>query len=514
MADGDVNINMKMTADTTGGKQTEEQVDRIRDKNKKLAEESKRGGETIAQSFGKVTRAANLFRNVLTGFGLVGIFTSLANSIGTLIKSFGQAEKEAAALDKAARMEEAQKAVKALADHYRDLTKAMAAADVEMARLNELQEKSVQNSRALQDAQLAAAEAREISAVDQASPTASAQIAAIRARYAAQRGDASVERRAEDIKREETRLRAEAGKKLSDAGQIEGSLKALDKQIRAAERRSHNAWKRSTSSNEEDVDYLHHPFAAYGTDVKRIVTLDWGSSGEESTPEGDALRAEARQEWKEQEAEVKRLKADRAARADKAKGLRDEAAHLRRSADTVHASLESIKYEREVAVLTGTTGIKSADVAVAKAEEEQRKKAEKAAKREAQHAADMAFIAGAGGREADIQGRIDAQKARLAAAERRSGWEEIESEQARQSLMAFDAANGGRPNRTGVQAERARLEKKARAESEEAKSAKAEFDQVESEVATILKQLKEEMRKFQSELRKAESREQSYKEGS
>ena len=44
-------------------------------------------------------------------------------------------------------------------------------------------------------------------------------------------------------------------------------------------------------------------------------------------------------------------------------------------------------------------------------------------------------------------------------------------------------------------------------------AAESEFMQVEAEVGAILTRLREEMKSFQAELRKAESREQSYKEG-
>lgn len=53
----------------------------------------------------------------------------------------------------------------------------------------------------------------------------------------------------------------------------------------------------------------------------------------------------------------------------------------------------------------------------------------------------------------------------------------------------------------------------AGAASREVAAAESEFKKVEAEVGAELTRLREEMKSFQAELRKAESREQSYKEG-
>lgn len=487
MADGEVIVKTKIVADTSGAKQSEAHLDGLKSSAKQFGDETKRAGETVAQSFGRITKAAGLFRNVLTGFGVVGIFTTLANGIGTLIKSFKQAEEDAAALDKAAQMEEAKKAVQALADHYRDLAKAMAEADTEMARMNELQEKSVQNARSLQDAQLAAAEAREIAAVDPNDPTAAEQMSVIRAKYASQRSGTSVERKKEDILREEERLRGTAGKKEKDAAAIEGTLPELDRQIAAAEGRARNARKRSNSLNDEDYG---HGVSQFGANIKRIVTFDWGSVGNEESKEGDAIRAEARQEAKAAEEDVKRLKEERAKRVESAKGLRGEAAHLSISADAVHASLESIKYEREAATVASQTASDAADRAKAKAEEREKKRRAEQVAADLQHNADKNLIASAPAEEARMQAEADAAQARLNEA---------------------DAARSARL--VDVQHRRTLGRVSDGAASREVAAAESEFKQVETEVGAVLTRLREEMKSFQAELRKAESREQSYKEG-
>lgn len=505
MADNESIVKIKTEGDDSGAKAVEKAVEKTGDAaeranaraakamdgsrraSKQFADETKRAGETVAQSFGRITKAAGLFRNVLTGFGVVGIFNTLANGVGTLINSFKQAEKDAAALDKAAQMEEAQKAVQALADHYRDLAKAMADADAEMARMNELQEKSVQNARSLQDAQLAAAEAREIAAVDPNDPTAAEQMSVIRAKYASQRSGTSVERKKEDILREEERLRGTAGKKEKDAAAIEGTLPELDRQIAAAEGRARNARKRSNSLNDEDYG---HGVSQFGANIKRIVTFDWGSVGNEESKEGDAIRAEARQEAKAAEEDVKRLKEERAKRVESAKGLRSEAAHLTSSADAVHESLESIKYEREAATVTSKTASDAADRAKAKAEEREKKRRSEQIAADLQHNADKNLIASAPTEGARMQAEADAAQARLNEA---------------------DAARSARL--VDVQHRRMMGRVSDGAASREVTAAESEFMQVEAEVGAILTRLREEMKSFQAELRKAESREQSYKEG-
>ncbi len=487
MADGEVIVKTKIVADTSGAKQSEAHLDGLKSSAKQFGDETKRAGETVAQSFGRITKAAGLFRNVLTGFGVVGIFQTLANGIGTLIKSFKQAEEDAAALNKAAQMEEAQKAVQALADHYRDLVKAMADADAEMARMNELQEKSVQNARSLQDAQLAAAEARELAAVDQNSPTASEQMAMIRAKYSTQRSGTAVERRKEDILREGERLRGESGKRRDDAAAIEGTLPELKRQIRAAEQRAKSAWKRSNSINDEDITGF---WSGGGTTVKRFVTLDWGNMGNQETKEGDAIRKEARQEWKAEEENVTRLKEELAKRTGEAKRLRGEAAHLSSSADAVLASLESIKYEREAAAVTSKMASDAADRENAKAEEREKKRRAEQAAADLQHHADRNLVASAPEEEARMQAEADAAQARLNEADATRSARLVDVQHRRMLGRVSDGAA-----------------------SREVAAAESEFKKVEAEVGAVLTRLREEMKSFQAELRKAESREQSYKEG-
>ena len=69
--DYDTKITVGLEADLTGGVQTEKQLEKVRAQAKKLEQDSKSGGASIEQAFGKATRAVGFFRKALGLFGAV-----------------------------------------------------------------------------------------------------------------------------------------------------------------------------------------------------------------------------------------------------------------------------------------------------------------------------------------------------------------------------------------------------------------------------------------------------------
>ena len=224
MANGqhDTTITIGLDADLSGGVQTEKQLEAMRRKAAQLGKEGSSSVGKVTGAVGGLQKACGLLRNVLAGFGLVGVFTALAAAVGKVKDSFGAAKKEAEALakekDKAAHKE----AVEALAKSYETLGESMRKASEAMQRANELEDIATRNARALEDAQLDLAKQKELAAIDANDPAAAEKRAQIEANYAERRGHLTAARSREDLAKESNRLMAEAGAKRTRSNR-EGS---------------------------------------------------------------------------------------------------------------------------------------------------------------------------------------------------------------------------------------------------------------------------------------------------
>ena len=239
MANGqhDTTITIGLDADLSGGVQTEKQLEAMRRKAAQLGKDGSASVGKVTGAIGGLQKACGMLRNVLAGFGLVGVFTALAAAVGKVKDSFGAAKKEAEALakekDKAAHKE----AVEALAKSYETLGESMRKASEAMQRANELEDIVTRNARALEDAQLDLAKQKELAAIDANDPAAAEKRAQIEANYAERRGHLTAARSREDLAKESNRLMAEAGAKRTSAGRIEKEAEGYDRLIESAQKR-------------------------------------------------------------------------------------------------------------------------------------------------------------------------------------------------------------------------------------------------------------------------------------
>ena len=310
MANGqhDTTITIGLDADLSGGVQTEKQLEAMRRKAAQLGKEGSSSVGKVTGAIGGLQKACGLLRNVLAGFGLVGVFTALAAAVGKVKDSFGAAKKEAEALakekDKAAHKE----AVEALAKSYETLGESMRKASEAMQRANELEDIATRNARALEDAQLDLAKQKELAAIDANDPAAAEKRAQIEANYAERRGHLTAARSREDLAKESNRLMAEAGAKRTSAGRIEKEAEEYDRLIESAQKRRDATHTRSFAMNEED---RHGFWENFGGVWKDVATLNWGHIGESDSEAGNALRKEAKGEVAALDAEIKRLQEEK-----------------------------------------------------------------------------------------------------------------------------------------------------------------------------------------------------------
>lgn len=496
MADNyDTTIKVGMEADLSGGMQTEKQLDRLKAKSRELGKEGASAGANMTAAFGKVSRAASMFQKVLTGFGIAGAFAGIIAAIDKIRASFGSAKKEAEAFAAAKAKAEHKEAVDALAKSYEALAEATRNAAEAAKHANEMTDIAVKNARELEDAQLDLAEQQELAAVDASDPAANELRAQISARYASRRGRLTASRGREDIMRERARLQDEADAKRRSAEGIVASTGEDDRIIGEARRRLADAEKRSKVLNYKDVTGF---WSGFGTDLKRLATLNWGEMYETKTEKGNAIREKAAAEAKEIEAEVKRLEEQKKAKLKEAEKLRQEAKQLDDRRDAVGGGRAVVDAREQVAALTNRRGVEAADRSLQLKEQE-------IAKKEAKAAADAATIQAGPGRMAAIRQRIAAAEAQKQAAISADAKEQQDAVLAQQALDSFNMG-GHRRNGTGVQAQRSALEADVARETQEADQSRAQLQSTLATLAATLKGLNADLKKVEREVDAATKR--------
>lgn len=491
MADGkyDTTINLGLDADLTGGVQTEKQLDGLKHKAAQLGKDGSASVGKVTGAVGGLQKACGLLRNVLTGFGVVGVFTTLAAAVGKVKDSFGAAKKEAEELAKAKDKAAHKEAVEALAKSYEQLGEAMRKASEAMQRANELEDIATRNARALEDAQLDLAKQKELAAIDANDPAAAEKRAQIEADYAARRGHLTADRSREDLDRERNRLQAAASAKRNEAADIEALTKNDDAVIADVRRRLADARNRSEVDNDEDRSGFWEHF---GGNVKAITTFNWGKVGESRTEAGDAIRKESKSEAERLEAELKQLESQREAKLKKAADIRAEGEQMQQKSYELQSGYKVIDVREQATGVETSRGVIEADNALDKKNKE-------IAKQAAQKAKDAATVLEGPGRIAAIQRQIDAAEAQRRAAQESDAREQEEAVMARLALENFNNGEGRRGG-TGTRARRSELEADVERETREAASSRIQLQGALATLATTLKGLNSDLAKVKREV--------------
>ncbi len=407
MADtGEVNVKLKVTAETGGAAKVKAALESTGEAAKKAADKTKGSFAQVQSTMSGVTRAAGLFQKALTGFGVVGVVTTLAAAIGKIRDSFKESTKEAKEFEKAAEAKAVQASVDALAESYRKLTEAISEANAARRHEQELDDIKLKNKRDAEDAALDLAEQKELAGIDANDLAAAEARAEIQARYQAERSKRQAERAKFDGIRERESLRGDAAAGRKEADAIDASLKEDDAAIAAARRRLGE--KRAASVNENDDDDQGF-WSNFASNVRKIVTLNWGKVGDSRTEEGNARRAEAKREAEAEEERIKSLEKSRDEKAKRAAELRTEAARKEEKAEALGGSVEAQDLRIESTRLANRQAIAAAERATDKKDADT--EAEKAMLADAVTSQEMLAR-----EKADIQSRLAALQARKDAA--------------------------------------------------------------------------------------------------
>ena len=485
----DMTIGIGLKADLEGGVQTEKQLDKVRRKAVEVGKASGEAGNQAARSFERIQGAVGKLNAALSGLGVAGLITGLISQIKTITDSFGAAETEAQKFGESVRAAARAKEIDDLAESYGRLTKAIAESAAANDHQNAMIAKNVAAERELEDATAQAAEQRELAAVDPTAPDAEEQRQAISARYAAAVGRRAAVRGKEDIVYRRQELNSQADQLDRSAGEKAAAAGADKEAIARLVKDREDALRRSVSENGEDATGF---LGMLSSNIKRIATFQWGKVGDARTDEGDAEREKASAEAEKIQADIDRLTKQRDAKLKSAMADRESARRKREEA--------AIEAER----------LKAADIRIGSADESGAMSVGKAGRalesRRAKIAADEGVIGGAAARRASIQSSIDAENARLQAAADRSNKEDRDVYLAQRRLEQGDAANRGKGWKRYAQGARMDLAADVRREEDEAAEAKASFERTKNAVAETLKRLNEEMRKFEADLKAAQSR--------
>lgn len=369
MADtGEVNVKLKVTAETGGAAKVKAAMESTGDAAKKAADKSKSAFAQVQSSMSGVTQAAGLFQKALAGFGLVGVITSIAGAVSKIRDSFRESTREAKEFEKAAQAKAVKESIDALAESYRQLTAAIGRANEARRHEQEIDDIKLKNKRDTEDAALDLAEQQELAGVDANDPAAAEVRAEIQARYQAARSKRQADRAKFDGVREREALRSDAASARQEADAIDASLANDDEAIAAAKRRRAEKLAESTRENADDV--MSDSTSVFFDSLKKFFTLNWGKIGDTHTAEGDARRAEAQKEADAEEERIRQLEQSRAEKARRAEELRTGAARKEEKADALGGSVEAQDLRREAARLSGSQTVAAARGAVARKDAE------------------------------------------------------------------------------------------------------------------------------------------------
>ena len=361
MAEETYTTKLKIEADTKGADQAAAAYEKSGRAAKKASEESKKGFESLKKSIEGTSRAAEIFNKVLSGFGFIGIFTMVVGIVDKLRNSFGATTAEAKKFAEEARKAADTARVEKLADAWKKLEDQISNTSAAQSRANELEDMQRDNARKLEDDQAELSKQQELAALDPNDPLYEKKKAQIEARHSAAAAKRSVARRQEDANIAADRAGNEAAAMSTEA--MKRSLALTDEraELERLRRERSRTIDASTADNHADVQGVG---GAFLSNIKNIISLDWGKVGSMRTDEGDAIREDAKKRADELQKQIKDKEAQIAAQERKISELQSGADHLTQKATLHRGAAFSAETAMETASLAGSAAVSAADKAV------------------------------------------------------------------------------------------------------------------------------------------------------
>ena len=466
---GQVDVKVKLGSDISGGVQARAELDKLKAKAREV-NASNAAVNGLANAMHGVSEAAGVLNKVMTGFGWLAIITSVVGAVKDWHKSLQETKEKAKELRREMEMKAAASQIKEIAAAYKDLTEAIKETADARQRDQEVFDEEVKVRREAEDAELSAAEADALAAVDPNAADADKQKERIRNSFASKKERLAADRKKEDVVLRRQKLQGVADAATSAADQLEATLSADDKAILRARTRAGTLEKLSTMRNDKDGTW-YNP--------------------KKRTEEGDAEREKQKKDAEKAREEVKKLEADRKAKEKQIADLRAQADQALKISNVIGKSISTAELERETATVKEDTTL-AADAA-------------SDAKKRAQIDKDRRYLANSDSLVAGVQGKIDAATATKTAAEQKAAKEKEDAWRAQQALDNYNMENKGRSG-SSITAKRKELYDAVVKETEEANQAEAELKGVLATFANTVKDLKTQLEQIKREVAAAQKR--------
>ena len=338
MADGSVNINLKLNADDSGAKKASASLKGVAAEAKKSASSTIGDLGKVQGAVGKISGAFGALKNALTGFGIGAVIGTITGAVNKLGESFGASKKNAedfAAIQ--ARLGQ-EKGIANLANDYAKMSDAIAkAADAQNHAL-EMIDLEVAGRRKLADAKADAAKEDEIAALDTNAKDYAEQLDRIEKKYAALKASRDAGNAVEDLVLVRQKMNAQADQLDDQAAANDKATEVLKKQLSQAKREKSKAEIGAVDLNENDKT---DTASAIGKTLGQLFTGDWGRMAGATTAEGDAVRKENAQKVAELELKIQQLEEQIRQSGEKSAALRTEAEQTRERAEAVSPQIEA-----------------------------------------------------------------------------------------------------------------------------------------------------------------------------
>ena len=453
--DWETTVKVKTVNDGSGAEAAKKDQKALGDEAERTAARTAAANAKAEKSFGLiqkgiagVRRAMGTLNTVITGFGLIGIITTLVGWFKSLKEWIGKSAEEAKRLREEAKLTSVVRMVNEVEEAQQRLNASIRETLTLMDEENAKADAAKSRQRAVEDAKLKREEARALEGVEDPD-----EQSRIRSRYAKRRAELGIARAQEDEN--------EAGRRATvKVGTQEANVVLAKDQVISA---------RSAIKVSDEI-------ASRTKDPEKLKEI------QQRRKQLEEQLAKAQAELEKQKQLLQRAKEER----EKVAGM-SEAAVISGQADLQNIGNSDAARER------------AAEQRRAEAKRKEEEAAAEAAKKAAQKAADEKTVSEGKSKIAELEADADAERVNAQAAADRYAKEAGEAHDA-QNRYDMVVANGG--SRKDRSAALAALQKEQR----EAEEAKHEMERVAAEVATTLQGINAQIKALSSAVKKAEGR--------
>ena len=274
----EVKIQIKTALDSLGSDQAKKVMQELQAEAKGTGNEGAAGLAKFGSGVKGVTSSLKVLRSVMAGFGMLAFIKVIGDAVRK-VDEFISAKKR---MSEQIQAQNDANAAQHLLDIYSKIKEALQQTNEEIDRANSLEDRRLENARKLEDAQMRLAEENEVGALDAKDPDRAEKEKAIRARFAARRGEVTADRAEDDIEREASRKEESANADDSAIAELKEYIQELRQGWTSAREKGQRAqsnvtvWNRivGRADSYQDMANAHHAKANDIADQMMAVMKD------------------------------------------------------------------------------------------------------------------------------------------------------------------------------------------------------------------------------------------------